>query len=109
METEWPNLISHFLRLAYRYWPQVEPELAHSLLISSAMIGQEKALPLLKSVEGSPSASSSVRETARDYRQLIVDSSQTAKVADKAQSETIQETLSTKKATPLLSPSFAFP
>lgn len=120
METQTPNLISDFLRLASRYWQQVEPDLAQSLLISSAMIGQRKALPLLKNVELSPSASSSVRETARDYRQLIVDSNQTAKAAsatnmkllnleaDAAQSEKIHQRASLP-ATPLVSPSFAFP
>lgn len=112
METREPTLISDFLRLASRYWQQVEPDLAQSLLISSAMIGQPKALPLLKSVELSPSASSSLRETARDYRQLIVDSIQAAKAEfaskDAAQSEKIQQRASLP-TTPLVSPNFAFP
>jgi len=73
MKTREPILISRFLYIAERYWQELEPDLASSLLSRSAMIGWQKALPLFESVEQNPNASEDVLETVRDYRDLILD------------------------------------
>lgn len=67
--------VSYLLEMASRYWLHIEPSLAQSLLSRSAMIGWQKALPLLERVERHIAASAAIKETARDYRQLILDSS----------------------------------
>jgi len=67
--------VSHFLEIASRYWQQIDPRLAQSLLSRSAMIGWQEALPLLECVEHNTSVASSVRQTAQDYRELILGSS----------------------------------
>ena len=65
-------LISRFLLIAKRYWQKIEPRFAQSLLSTSAMIGRQKALPLLERVEQHPLASEAVKETARDYREYVL-------------------------------------
>ena len=72
MKTREPILISRYLNIAKRYWQKVEPDLAQSLLSASAMIGRQKALPLLESVEEHPEASEEVKETARHYRKYVL-------------------------------------
>ncbi|MBW4513410.1 MAG: hypothetical protein KME64_44195 [Scytonematopsis contorta HA4267-MV1] len=67
--------ISHFIDIAERYWQKVDPHLAQFLLSRSALIGREKALPLLESVESQTLVSSSVRVTVQDYRKLILGTS----------------------------------
>ncbi len=66
-------LISRFLLIAKRYWQKIEPRFAESLLSRSAMIGWQKALPLLESVEQNPLASDSIKETVREYREFVLD------------------------------------
>ncbi len=66
-----PILISRFLHIASRYWHKLSPDFAQSLLSASAMIGRQKAFPLLESVAQHPNASEAVKETARDYRQFV--------------------------------------
>ncbi|MGB0384192.1 MAG: hypothetical protein ACPGWR_05140 [Ardenticatenaceae bacterium] len=73
MKTREPILISRFLYMAERYWQEVEPDFASSLLSRSATIGWQKALPLFESVEQNPKASEEVIETVQDYRELILD------------------------------------
>jgi hypothetical protein len=68
-------LVSHFIEIASRYWQQIDPLLAQSLLSRSAMIGRQEALPLLESVECNTSVASSIRQTAQDYRKFILGSS----------------------------------
>lgn len=70
--TREPILISRYLNIAKRYWQKVEPDLAQSLLSSSAIIGWQKALPLFDRVEQSLAASQEVKETARDYRKFVL-------------------------------------
>ena len=70
--TREPILISRFLNIAKRYWQKVEPDLAESLLGSSAIIGWQKALPLFDRVEQTLAASEEVKETARDYREFVL-------------------------------------
>jgi hypothetical protein len=72
MKTRIPILISRFLNIAKRYWQKIEPRFAQSLLSRSAMIGQQKALPLLESVEQHPYANEEVKETARHYRKYVL-------------------------------------
>jgi hypothetical protein len=67
--------ISHFLNIAEHYWLHIDPRLAQFLLSRSAVIGWKKALPLLEAVERNTLASSFVRETAQDYRELILGTS----------------------------------
>jgi hypothetical protein len=68
-------LVSRFMEIASRYWQQIDPGLAQSLLSLSAMIGRQEALPLLESVECNTSVASSIRQTAQDYREFILGSS----------------------------------
>jgi hypothetical protein len=68
-------LISRFIEIVSRYWKEIDPHLAQSLLSRSAMIGWQEALPLLESVECNTSVASSIRQTAQDYRELILGSS----------------------------------
>ena len=72
MKTRELSLISDFLYMAERYWQEVDPDLAESLLSTSAMIGRQKALPLFESVEQNPKASEEVIETLQDYRDFIL-------------------------------------
>lgn len=67
--------VSHFIEIAARYWHQIDPRLAQSLLSRSAMLGWQEALPLLESVECNTLVASSIRQTAQDYRELILGSS----------------------------------
>jgi hypothetical protein len=64
--------ILHFINIAEHYWLRIDPPLAQSLLSRSAIIGWEKALPLLDSVENNASASSKVKATVQDYKELIL-------------------------------------
>jgi hypothetical protein len=73
MKTRERILISRFLNIAKRYWQKVQPPMAQSLLSSSAIIGWQKALPLFLSVEQNLAASEAVKETARDYREFVLD------------------------------------
>jgi hypothetical protein len=65
-------LVSRFINIAQHYWLRIEPRLAESLLSRSAIIGGEKALPLLESVETNTQALSKVKATAQDYKELIL-------------------------------------
>lgn len=67
--------ISHFLNIAEHYWLHIDPRLAQFLLSRSAVIGWKKALPLLESVAKNTFVSSFIRETAQDYRELILGTS----------------------------------
>lgn len=73
MKTRDLILISRFLHIAERYWQKIKPRLAQSLLSASAMIGRQKALPLFERVEQNANAPEEVKETARDYRQFVLD------------------------------------
>ncbi len=73
MATREPILISRFLLIASRYWQKIKPRLGMSLLSASAMIGWQQALPLLEVVEQSPEAPELLKETARDYREYVLD------------------------------------
>ena len=66
-------LISRFLLIASRYWQKIKPRLGMLLLTASAMIGRQKALPLLELVEQTPEAPELLKETARDYREYVLD------------------------------------
>jgi hypothetical protein len=68
-----PIFISRFLYIAKRYWQKIKPRMGLSLLSASAMIGQQKALPLLDFVEQQPEAPELLKETARDYREFVLD------------------------------------
>jgi hypothetical protein len=68
-------LISRLIEIVSRYWKGIDPRLAQSLLSRSAMICWQEALPLLESVECNTSVASSIRQTAQDYRELILGSS----------------------------------
>ena len=65
-------LISRFLLIVERNWQKIEPDLAQSLLSSSAIIGWQKALPLFERVQQNPLASEEVKETARDYHRFVL-------------------------------------
>jgi|GEM_PF-4576649 hypothetical protein len=67
--------ISRFLNITEHYWLHIDPRLAQFLLSRSAVIGWKKALPLLESVARNTLVSSFIRETAQDYRELILGTS----------------------------------
>ena len=71
-KTREPILISRYLLIVSRYWQKIEPRFAQSLVGGSAMIAWQKALPLFDSVEADPNASQAVKETARNYRQFVL-------------------------------------
>ncbi len=68
-----PILISRFLLIASRYWEKIKPRLGMSLLTASAIIGRQKALPLLEFVEQQPEAPELLKETAQNYRRYVLD------------------------------------
>lgn len=56
-----------------RYWSKVDEQLAQSLLSRCAIIAGQQALPLLESVEQGSSTPESIKNTARDYRNLVLE------------------------------------
>ena len=66
------TLISQFINIAESYWLRIDPKLAQSLLSRSAIIGWQKALPLLESVETNIQADDKIKVTAQDYKELIL-------------------------------------
>ncbi len=94
--------VTAFLKIASRYWLQIEPSLAQSLLSRSAMIGWQKALPLLERVERHTAASAAIRETARDYRQLILDSNAQNEIAQGYEGNQINGSQQNQTRTPQL-------
>ena len=99
--------VACLLEIASRYWLQIEPSLAQSLLSRSAMIGWQNALPLLERVEYHPAASAAVRETARDYRQLILDSSAESEVVQGYEGFSVNGNNQDLQRTPKLVPAVA--
>lgn len=69
-------LVAYFINITERYWLRLDSRLAQSLLSRSAIIGWEKALPLLESVETNTQAYSKVKATVQDYKELILGVSQ---------------------------------
>jgi hypothetical protein len=65
--------ISRFINIVEYYWLHIDPPLAQSLLGRSAIIGWEKSLPLLDSVESNAEASSKIKATVKDYKELILE------------------------------------
>lgn len=64
--------VPSFLAIVSRYWDKLSPRMTESLLLASASIGRQKALPLLDSIERDSSAKPSIRKSAQDYRRWIV-------------------------------------
>lgn len=75
-----------FLRIVDRYYWQVDEPMKGSLLLASASIGWQKALPLLECVQQNSSSSPQLRQSARDYQQWILGSN--GKREDKRKNET---------------------
>ncbi|MGB0386651.1 MAG: hypothetical protein ACPGWR_17715 [Ardenticatenaceae bacterium] len=107
MKTRDLILISRFLQIASRYWQKIEPRFAQSLLGASAMIGRQKALPLLERVEQHPNASKALKETARDYREFVLDNREKWLPDSDANQERLPEVQGHKRAL-LLRPQPAF-
>lgn len=63
---------TRFLRIVRRYYWQVDESIKQSLLLASASIGWQKALPLLKSIEHNYSTCPQLRQAAQDYQQWIL-------------------------------------
>ena len=62
---------TRFLSIVRHYYWQVDESIKQSLLLASASIGWQKALPLLNSVEHNHSTSPQLRQAAQDYQQWI--------------------------------------
>ncbi len=66
------------LDIISRYWSKIDEQFAQSLLSRCAVIAGQRALPLLQSVEQGLSTPESIKNTVRDYRNLVLE--QRAKV-----------------------------